>query len=391
MCLSPISIPNPYLGCKDRYHDTKSKLLAIPCGVCAQCVRLRQAYWVQRTQIEQMQSYLFFVTLTYNNNYLPSIVVNNKVLNYVDTNDWTACFDRVRKNVPFDLKYVMVTEYGGKKHRPHIHAILAVPRIKHNSLADEQFYIRNVEKKLYDSFFLYWSRNIGTRKNPVYDPLFTYAYNVRSGHRNFDCHYIDPSLSEKGESDVAFYISKYVLKYDGWVTRLQRALHLNLDPEDYVKVWKLLRPKRMVSKGFGKPRSAVALDHLQKCIDFSIRDTRPFLQFINPQSGQTFPMAPYIQRRLPWWFTKPFHERQFAMSIDDECTILPPDDTSVDEKDKIIAKYKKVVRQLNDKNYDVYDIDFDAVPQSLPFDTFDEHKVYFDPSVFSDELASFDI
>ena len=49
-------------------------------------------------------------------------------------------------------------------------------------------------------------------------------------YSNFDCHYVVPHATEAGASDVAFYVSKYVLKVSANEVRLQQALRLNLSP-----------------------------------------------------------------------------------------------------------------------------------------------------------------
>lgn len=53
-------------------HDCKSVKIAVPCGICPSCVALRQNYFVQRCQMEELDNHLFMATFTYNRKMIPS-------------------------------------------------------------------------------------------------------------------------------------------------------------------------------------------------------------------------------------------------------------------------------------------------------------------------------
>ncbi len=125
MCLSPILIDNPYYNSpvKDavfRYiHDTKNTKMPVPCGRCASCIHLKQIYLVQRVQMEALNNDLFYGTLTYNNDMLPKAEYGDIKFAYPDFSDWQNMIKMIRKDYPdLNFKYMLVSEYGGRKHRP---------------------------------------------------------------------------------------------------------------------------------------------------------------------------------------------------------------------------------------------------------------------------------
>ena len=83
MCFSPLLIKNPnYNHHKSKIYkhdflsDTTSQYIYVPCGVCKQCVAVKQMYLVQRVQMEARNCFLFFSTLTYDNVHLPKITTS---------------------------------------------------------------------------------------------------------------------------------------------------------------------------------------------------------------------------------------------------------------------------------------------------------------------------
>lgn len=299
MCDSPILIDNPYKGLSkvglNFLHDTKSLKIAVPCGNCRTCISLRQSYFVQRCQMESLDNHLFMLTLTYSDKMIPSVKVNGHILRYPDWTDVQKMFKRLR-NRGLKFSYLACSEYGSKHHRPHFHAILSVPKGPNDRRND----IRNLEEKLQNMFLGEWRRNYGSDKKPKYKDLCEKIFSFRG--RTFDLHYIDPISSENGEQDVAFYVTKYIFKSDKWVDSLKSALKFNCSPEDFVKYWKLLKPRACVSKRFGsddpKRKTDSVRFHIRKGIDFAKSSNSPFPFFINPLSGQTFPLAPYYQRKF---------------------------------------------------------------------------------------------
>lgn len=125
MCLSPIRIKNPNLGLTGptaQFKDTVSRMIDVPCGVCAECVANRQMQYVQRLQMEEKVNHLFFCTLTYNNEMLPSLCTSTGYfIRYADVADVQKMFKRLRRRNAFGrpFRYFAVSELGSTRGRPH--------------------------------------------------------------------------------------------------------------------------------------------------------------------------------------------------------------------------------------------------------------------------------
>lgn len=297
MCLAPILIKNVNYGNTSKlskYKDTTSQFIPVPCGRCSVCLSLKQQYIVQRVQMESLSHDLYFGTLTYNNEMLRRHKVGEFSIAYADVTDWQKMIKMIRKHEDLPaFKYMLVSEYGGKRHRPHFHFILSFPKDDTQTLADRLSF----EIKLHSIFLKYWRRNLGTNWRPIWFDLCTYQCNRKS--RNFDLHYLDPAGSSNGLDDVAFYVSKYCLKFDKWVDKFKSKLFFNLSENDYKDTLKLFLPKRLISKGFGSITDSKVLAHLNKGIDLALADRNAmYPYFISPVNGNTFPLSPYYASKL---------------------------------------------------------------------------------------------
>lgn len=318
MCLSPRRIPNPYLGLQNiglnMLHDCTAQYMEVPCGHCPQCVAMKQSYIVQRSQMEAAENDLFFCTLTYKNSMLRKIDSSTGFrFSYADIRDVQNMIKRLRKNNSFGLPFRFwgVTEYGGKKHRPHYHLIFSFPKQRNESLA--QFRAR--EKRYHDIVLSEWKRNTATcldkhgrtvanTRSPKYEKCCDYVETWRNGKRycTYDFHWIDPTVTDAhgkvhDESDVAFYVTKYTVKANKYVDRLKSALRLNLDSDEFSELWKLLRPKALVSKKWGNPDSQYVQSHIRYGIERAKKISSPYPFFLNPTTGQTFPLAPFYKKK----------------------------------------------------------------------------------------------
>ena len=197
MCLSPISIPNPNFG---KYSNSKSRVkylkntvtryIRVSCGHCSECIHTKQISLCQRVIMESFNNYVFFATLTYNNDMIPRLVTSQGVeLRYADWRDLQLCFKRLRETNAFTrpFRYVAVSELGSKKGRPHFHILFFVPKFSSDDLKITPI---NLEKVLYDSLKFEWRRNIGSRRVPVYKSLFTFQQKYKGGKiiSNYDLH-----------------------------------------------------------------------------------------------------------------------------------------------------------------------------------------------------------
>ena len=231
------------------------------------------------------------MTLTYRQSMIRYKVVNGRKLYYADFTDVQKMFKRLR-NRGLKFRYMVVSEYGGNNHRPHFHAIISVPKGSKDTYHD----ILNLEYKLSNIFIGEWRRNYGSDKKPKYKPLCQLIISHRG--RTYDFHYINSGLSKDGEADVGFYVTKYCLKADEWVDRLKSALRLNLKDTEFTEIWKLLKPRITISKGFGNYNSPDVQQHIRKGIDLAIASESTYPFFINPVNGSTFPLARVYQKRF---------------------------------------------------------------------------------------------
>lgn len=110
-----------------------------PCGKCYDCKNRRIAQWTFRLMKEKESSgSCYFVTLTYDNIHVP-IVIGSRPMT-LKKEDLQGFFKRLRyyeaeNQIYFHtkekvlkrkqpIKYYAVGEYGGLRHRPHMHIIL---------------------------------------------------------------------------------------------------------------------------------------------------------------------------------------------------------------------------------------------------------------------------
>lgn len=302
MCLSPNSIPNPNYGVKckvgdfNSLKDCTSKYIRVPCGYCSECIKTKQMYLIQRVQMESLDKYVFFATLTYDKEHLPSVVTSSGYdIKYADWHDLQNCLKRLRKSFSRPFKYLAVSERGSSRGRPHFHILFFVPKYESDLLSLPY----TLEKELYDKLRFNWSRNVGTNRKPIYEPLFTFQERWLYGKRksNFDLHFVISNNVDDGNSSVSFYVTKYMLKLSDKERRLQQALHLNLDPFEYEEIWSLVKSRVITSKGFGLALNSDGsisdhvISYLRNCIDKS----SDFAKFYNPINGKGFPLSRYYK------------------------------------------------------------------------------------------------
>lgn len=124
MCISPILIKNKKKG-KGRNEFTTP----VPCGKCAKCVRRRVSSWLFRLQQEEkISSSAYFLTLTYDDKYVPKSIRGYSTLDKRDVQLYFKTLrNDIKKNYPSfsgKIVYYAVGEYGSITARPHYHAIV---------------------------------------------------------------------------------------------------------------------------------------------------------------------------------------------------------------------------------------------------------------------------
>lgn len=111
LCINPVRVRKPL------YDGSKNfNWVEVPCGKCIQCLRTKRYIWSQRLWLENYYSICsYFVTLTYNDDYLPPFGVSKR--------DCQLFFKRIRKLLP-KFRYFLVSEYGDQFGRAHYHMSL---------------------------------------------------------------------------------------------------------------------------------------------------------------------------------------------------------------------------------------------------------------------------
>lgn len=298
MCVSPIPIKNPNRGATAKLmlqtKDCDSLYMYVPCNVCSECLAKRQMEIVQRARTMCLDHYVFFCTLTYNNVSIPKITTSQGyTIKYVDPSDVQNMHKRIRKGNLFgrEYHYFFVSERGSEKGRPHVHGLIFIPKFNF----DDKLLPAQLETTVRRVLFKEWRRNYGSTRSPIWKPLFTYKENLVAGrlHRNFDCHYVTAHTTDNGPDDVAFYVTKYILKPSDKERRLQQALRLNLSADEYDDVWKIVRSRCMCSKKFGD-LTDFQINHIRKGISISADNPEGLKYYTS--NGESQPLARFYRK-----------------------------------------------------------------------------------------------
>ena len=337
MCLCPVRIPNPYLAGRFSYDGRKvfrssdrlrssSNTIEVPCGRCSECLSRRYTDLMQRVYVESMTSYVFMVTLTYNNKHVPRLsftseeftrrrrlpVSRLRCIYYSDFSHLQLLFKRLRNDSIFadrDFRYLAVSEYGTEKCRPHFHLIFFVARRD----GDSALYGSHLESSLIPLFKKYFSINVGTRKNPIYEPLFDDVTRKVAGKlfSTFDLHLVRPrdvdgnyydgdALSSSGT--VASYIFSYVnspSRFESYVSRSLQNLRARVDESVVSSFSRLLKTRCVYSHqlGFG----------------FDLATGRRVV----PVSDVPLPCSSYLATRLELYNSLPDNYSEFVSAYPD--------------------------------------------------------------------------
>lgn len=169
---------------------------------------------------------------------------------YADIHDLQLMFKRMRDNntIGRDFRYIAVSERGKTGGRPHFHILFLIRKQPGDNLA----ICESINVKLKHMLLAYWSRNVGTRKNPVYERNFTYRQKWIGGRlfKNFDCHYVNPVLTKDGVSNVSYYVTKYLFKESKHDNELYHYLRANFG-DSYSTIWDVIKSRFVCSKGLG--------------------------------------------------------------------------------------------------------------------------------------------
>ena len=330
MCISPIKIKNVNRQSGNKYRsplrvgtpmalkDCTCQYIEVPCGHCCECIQKRQNDIVQRVQMESLGCYLYFVTLTYDNAHIPNLVTSKgEVFTYASVDDLQKCLKRVRKYFTVPFRFFATSERGSLRLRPHWHVLLFVPK----SITDDENTCYGYEKTLFDLFKKFWSINVGTRKNPIYENLYQYKRTMKNGKLSatFDLHYVRPTETDTC-SNVAFYVSKYMVKYSD--NKLRIKIKNNYDSDEATEIIETIKCRSLRSVAFGSKiyvgkaghrvdESAEISQYLRSCIDKSIENKLEYPCFFYVDTGKNYPLSSYLRKKfmtfndaLYWYFNK---------------------------------------------------------------------------------------
>lgn len=97
------------------------KGVPFPCGKCLPCRINKRRQWTTRLVLESFcHSSSSFFTFTYNDENLP---LTDKGLPTLQPRHFQLFMKRLRKELPFPIRFYVAGEYGSKSLRPHYHAI----------------------------------------------------------------------------------------------------------------------------------------------------------------------------------------------------------------------------------------------------------------------------
>lgn len=246
--------------------------------------------------MEATTNHIFFATLTYRQEMLPVLITSTGYeIPYADIRDVRLMIKRIRKDNLFGrpFRYFYCSELGSKRGRPHFHVLFLVPKYPKDNF-NTCLQLEHVMKKV---VFEQWKRNVGpSDKFPQWEPLCEFHAKIAYGkvYSNYDLHYVNPASSPNGETDVAFYVLKYMMKTSDREVRRQRALRLNLPEDEYESVWNLVKSKHNCSHFFGlSDPSHVA--YIKRCVEMSNPDDYP--KFFNKVNGKSYPLARYYKQK----------------------------------------------------------------------------------------------
>lgn len=334
MCIRPITIKNP--GFIDRstkagrsqykntlafLHNTETQYIQVPCGSCYECAKKHQMSLYQRSSIEAETHFVFYQTLTIAPRHMSYLDMADETLQYFDYAYFQKYLKMIRKNDVFKtpFKYIAVLEYGGQRHRPHMHVLYFVPKdskpfetiAKIENNEHRNYALQNRAYCLHDELLRLWRVNLGTRFNPIWDNLCDYKCNSK-GERNFD--FVAVEDTPKDTKNVLFYVSKYCTKFDEWAYNLKRRIYAKLqNPSIASDIWSIIKPRVIVSKGFGLTNINTK-SYLQKSIAFSLANTDESglldgWKFVVNDSGKILPLSRYyikhfvtVDNQITMWF-----------------------------------------------------------------------------------------
>lgn len=270
MCISPITLRNPNYESSSRGFY-RPRYFSVPCGHCPDCARKKQNDYYVRAVFQSAScesGRAMFVTLTYNDEFLPRICpvdVESGEITLTDRSSVAPCdvtnfFKRLRFYLNGEnrkISYMGCTEYGGLKGRPHMHFLIfgLDPTNRH------------------DCWLVHRAWSELTRTGNRYADSISKSYGYV---------YIDPKPAGFG----AFkYIAKYMVK--PWNVSKNKVLNPRFEE---VESGLITKPRTYVSKKFGSS-AALSLRSLMK--EIAMLDEKALTPFFRDVLSPVTPIDVY--------------------------------------------------------------------------------------------------
>lgn len=147
-CLTPYWLKNSALSKVLNRVDLPAPYgFPVPCGHCLSCRLSAVGVWSFRMSMEALgyeSDNIAFVTLTYANEHCPSGY--NLAPSHLQ-----GFFKRLRRYLPYKIRYYACGEYGTKRGRPHYHAIIYGLRPQDYEFVNKAWSLGLVQCDKYDS------------------------------------------------------------------------------------------------------------------------------------------------------------------------------------------------------------------------------------------------
>lgn len=362
MCISPITIKNPNFDTAGNFpaefrkvHNTTTPFIQVPCGNCPACHFTNQSGYYQRILEESRCSYVYFATLTLNEN-IEYAEYKDTLYTVAPYRDFQLMIKRIKKDNLFSrpFSYFAVREYGKKKGRAHFHILFFVRR----SDGDTWITPYQYEDILHKVVFEQWRRNVGTSLNPEYVNLTTYREKHLGGKifKNFDLHFVE-SKNYGDIDNVFFYVTKYLLKDNKFINRIKAQLKEDneISREDFLELRRLIVRNSWRSLHFGLPFFCDGADNttrerISQMIERSLEDGSEYPQYFT-DDGRAFPLSRFYRDKfLTYEQNLVFKQRQ---SIDPD-DFFPKRGPSPEDVLKQFRKGEKVMSMQRD--FDIIDV-----------------------------------
>lgn len=228
MCYSPLKIAN-----NTRYFSTRHDKLfnLVPCGHCGECMQRKQNDWIVRSYYEWKQAqssggFALFVTMTYNNDYLPTITIKGDTVPGFYKPDVQKYHDALKKRIKRKygkdtlFRFITTSEYGGVTHRPHYHSLLIVHK------AISPFWLRKQISDLWSYGFVKFGNNFG-----IVDGLSGIKYVAKYICKDLD--FYDDRLNDniKVVPDIVYSVKSRYAPFHLQSKGFGECINYLLDPE----------------------------------------------------------------------------------------------------------------------------------------------------------------